>query len=249
MVKKENRSKHIAVANIIAKLIVIGIFTLVACILIGIVLVQLICWLVDYMLEGLQNKNWCIGMENYVSDFLGGAIGLTIGLLLDKICIDKINCVYQYQSFMRIIKHEMNNIKEIIADNCEAINKKNEYISSIKEFIVDDVVTSAETISIISNIPYSKEALNTLVDKIGEIHRGVTIYNELLEHIKTEAELLKKADILNREKTLISNATDKLCNGNIDVTSKDHYFGLINELNKNSKELSDKIDELLNYTK
>ena len=39
MVKKENRSKHISVANIIAKLIVIGIFTLVACILIGIVIV------------------------------------------------------------------------------------------------------------------------------------------------------------------------------------------------------------------
>lgn len=234
MVKKKDTSKPISTTNIIVKLLFIGFFSLIACVVIGIVFVQLIGWGVDCIIKGLHNNNWFVGKGNYVSDFLGGALGLTIGLVLDKICIDKINSVYQYRSFMRIIKHEIKNIKKVLKNNIVQI-KQNGQINSIKEFIVDDVVTSAQTISIISSIPYSKEALNCLVDKISDIHMGIIKHNELIDDIEKEVILIKT---LLKEKTITGKEV-----------SKDKYNSLIKNLKESSIELSERIDDFLDYTK
>lgn len=232
----KKKQKYISTNKIILKLILIGLSSLIVCIALGIAFVQLLCWEIDGLLRFFQQQGIFFGMENYVSDFLGGAIGLTIGLFLDKICIEKINNVFQCRSFMRIIKHEMTNIKNIIEENQKSLKQKDEFIFSVKEFIINEVVSSTETISIILNIPYSKEALNNLVDNIGEIHKNIYKYNSLLEKISTEVSLLKIQDNMNNEKKEINNL-------------KDDYNNLLSELNNNSIEILNKIEYLLQYIK
>lgn len=81
-----------------------GVIVLAFCLLGGI-------WLA----HGLGSLFDCWGAEsNYFSDFLGGALGLTVGFILDKSCIEKINQVFKYKALMKIVKNELFNIKKIV---------------------------------------------------------------------------------------------------------------------------------------
>ena len=95
----------IPINKIIFKLVLLGCISLMVCIVLGVLCVQLLGWSIDKILTKYSDK--LFGMSNYVSDFLGGALGLTTGLLLDKICIEKINNMYHYKALTRVILNEM----------------------------------------------------------------------------------------------------------------------------------------------
>ncbi len=151
--------------------------------------------------------------NRYYSDFLGGAVGLTVGFALDKLCIERINQISKYKKLIKIIKEELEHIeanKFYMGTNqaeCLSISGYEEKVddvlikicvravqveplklsesklqndsieeeawSSLKqykgmhhtvEFIFDDIVRNAETMSVLANLPlayeYSKELIN-----------------------------------------------------------------------------------------
>ena len=200
---QKNDSKRIHADRIIFILIILGIISLFGSIILGIVLVQGLGWLVDLILEKINADT--LGMDNYVPDFLGGAVGLTVGFILDKICIEKINNIFHYKALMRVIMHEFNNIDKAAEENIRiakeniriANEKKRRRFKYINEFICDDVSTSAETISVIANIPFAKSRTLSLIDMINLIHNGIKRHNKLvgengdIADIKTNLENLR----------------------------------------------------------
>lgn len=96
-------------------LIAIGLFVFIICVIGGI-------WLAHGL--GAVFSKWG-ACPNYFSDFLGGALGLTIGFILDKICIEKIDQIFRYKKLMKIVRNELDNIQKIVYhnDDCELITK------------------------------------------------------------------------------------------------------------------------------
>ena len=204
---QKNDFKRIHTDRIIFILIILGIISLFGSIILGIVLVQGLGWWVDLILEKINEKINAdtLSMANYVPDFLGGAVGLTVGFILDKICIEKINNIFHYKALMRVIMHEFNNIDKAAEENIRiakeniriANEKKRRRFKYINEFICDDVSTSAETISVIANIPFAKSRTLSLIDMINLIHNGIKRHNKLvgengdIADIKTNLENLR----------------------------------------------------------
>lgn len=221
----KNDFARIHADRIIFILIILGIISLFGSIILGIVLVQGLGWLVDLNLEKFNADT--LGMANYVSDFLGGAVGLTVGFILDKICIDKINNVFHYKALMRVLLNELENINMVADMNIivllklagtvfeshdEAdIEKLNKYQISpeqinilkntklrrehtvIKEYIIDDVAMTAETVSVIANIPFAKHSTLGLINNISIIHNEIGFHNDLSLEIKKTKKQVKNS--------------------------------------------------------
>ncbi|MCM1295436.1 MAG: hypothetical protein NC311_07820 [Muribaculaceae bacterium] len=208
---------------IIAALIAIGIGSLAVCVIGGI-------WLSHGL--GVAFKNWG-ACPDYFSDFLGGALGLTVGFVLDKFCIEKINHVFEYKKLMEIVKNELTNIKNVVYTKTESteiyllrtkniINadgklqieieeykegdgekQHNKVIENvlydnltqsipdvptimqnyllftlynecpISEFIFDNVVKTAETVSVFSNLPFAKKYSKNLITCLSLIQKYI----------------------------------------------------------------------------
>lgn len=158
---------------------------------------------------GVGFKKWG-ACPNYFADFLGGALGLTLGFVLDKISIERISHVSKYMQLIKIVKKELYGIKEVVYKNeeqthtlltendkldhklmkvtsidCESKgdgsltftvnfddpksiqtaiyqlnNNKYNNINNIHEYIFDDFVTNAETMSILANLPLAPSKYN-----------------------------------------------------------------------------------------
>ena len=165
-------SQAINIKRIKVKLVFIGLLYLIGFTFAGIIIVQFIGWGIEELI-GLVHAEWeNFSMGNYVSDLLGGAIGLSIGLALDKICIEKYNNVNHYKALMRVVIQELDNISEVVKD---FINKSE--VFAIKEYIFDDVVMTAETISVIANIPFAKKQVKNLIKNFSNIQLNIELYN------------------------------------------------------------------------
>ncbi len=224
---QKNDFKRIHTDRIIFILIILGIISLFGSIILGIVLVQGLGWLVDLILKKINAD--ALGMANYVYDFLGGAVGLTVGFILDKICIEKINNIFHYKALMRVLLNELEHINIVAAMNIivllgyveivlknetstsdkfkQAINELQEYLVSqqeveilqkntklkqehteIKEYIIDDVAMTAETVSVIANIPFAKQRTLSLINNISIIHKEIESHNDLSRECKQKEE-------------------------------------------------------------
>lgn len=153
---------------------------------------------------GVGFKKWG-ACPNYFADFLGGALGLTLGFVLDKISIERISHVSKYKQLIKIVKKELDEIKKVVYKDeeqthklltendkldhklmkvtsidcksgkegsltftvnfddhdrqsiqtaiCQLNSNKYNNINHIHEYIFDDFVTNAETMSILANLP------------------------------------------------------------------------------------------------
>lgn len=176
-------------------------------------------------------------LENSL-DLLGGAIGILLGFIADKFCIDRITHIQKYKMLMKAINHEfdidtqklnillittkdeievfnkntqnkekikiekiINNVEtleELSVDIRQKINevliqsppngltwekyilqkKPHWYVPSVRQWIVDDVVTNSETVAIITNIPFAKQEFkNELVDRLRKIYKKIEHFN------------------------------------------------------------------------
>lgn len=240
--KSESSSEgpYINTKKIIVKLTIIGICSMIASVIIGIICVQLLGWGIDKLLNKLNEKDYFVGMSNYVSDFLGGALGLTIGLILDKICIDKINDVYRFKSFMRVIRHEITNDNTKIEKHIKLFKDITTeiQIETVEEFVIDDAVTSTETISVISNLPYSTKFVNEIVDQMIKIHESILEYNTLLKN--TSAKYKEYKTIEDKGKAMGESQNNK--------ELVEEYNELLNKCKGKSKTLQKMIEDFLKDT-
>ncbi len=199
----------------IRKLVFIGIAVLVGCVVTGIFITQAIGWLVEWLIGFLPDK---IEPGLHFSDFLGGAIGLTVGFIFDKICIDRINRVYAFRRFMMALRHEFDNIQckkdkddkshiyierddkteEVKFDSSGKVITENllecyGVFVPVKELILDNIVTSPETMSLISNLPFADEKFkNRFTDFLGSVHRLISEYNQLVDWFESETEIINE---------------------------------------------------------
>ena len=198
MCSKDNEARDVTPINIKrikVKLVVIGLLYLIGFTFAGIIIVQFIGWGIEELI-GLVRAEWeNFSMGNYVSDLLGGAIGLSIGLALDKICIEKYNNVNHYKALMRVVIQELNGIKETPENYDKDLEK--EKINIIKEYIFDDVVMTAETISVIANIPFAKKQVKELISIFTKVQKNIESYNRKIN------ELIKVTEVLAKEETIV----------------------------------------------
>lgn len=164
---------------IIFLLVLIGCAVLPICIIAGIWIVQKIGgWVIGWECLGIDDSSNNI----YFTDFLGGALGFMVGFILDKFVIERINNVLHYKALMRVLSYELSlDLKAL----CEQYTEDKPFYG-LNEFIVDDVVMTAETISVIANIPFSKKRVQELIENIKLTHINI---EELNNKWKKEDEL------------------------------------------------------------
>ncbi len=204
----------------ICKLGLRGLAVLIACIVGGILITQAIGWLVELLIgfipDGIKQPDGK-STNLHFSDFLGGAIGLTVGFVFDKSCIDRINGIYTFRRFMLTLCNELDNIQRKDKDGkshiyikrpikrqgkCEEVeyeevqfSDEGEVINSnlsecedvfvyVKELILDNIVTSAETMSLISNLPFAGDFKNRLTDVLSIVHKRILVNNRLCEQVE-----------------------------------------------------------------
>lgn len=220
---------------------------------------------------------------NYFADFLGGALGLTLGFVLDKFCIERISHVLKYKKLMKIVLHELDKIKKVCykkivcynddymyecvlsteniwvndSEKLHVTSKKvdvssgnisvpeddlkiNENISikdlgkdsileevlkklekydtpyTINEYILDDLVTNAETMSILANLPLASKYSIELIEKLCLIQKYIEEYEKHVNECerlgkeykeKLEAKNLQKEEKQQKEKEIKQEAT------------------------------------------
>lgn len=202
----------------ICKLVLRGLAVLIACIVGGILITQAIGWLVELLIgfipDGIKQPDGK-NTNLHFSDFLGGAIGLTVGFVLDKSCIDRINGIYTFRRFMSALCHELGNMqrKDGEGKSCIYIKRDGKYekvqfndkgevstsnvseckevLAYVNELILDNIVTSAETMSLISNLPFAGDFKNRLTDVLSITHKRILEYNRCCE-LYEQAEREKK---------------------------------------------------------
>lgn len=164
---------------IIFLLVLIGCAVLPICIIAGIWIVQKIGgWVIGWECLGIDDSSNNI----YFTDFLGGALGFMVGFILDKFVIERINNVLHYKALMRVLSYELSLDLNAL---CKQYTKDKPFYG-LNEFIVDDVVMTAETISVIANIPFSKKRVQELIENIKLTHINI---EELNNKWKKEDEL------------------------------------------------------------
>ena len=236
--QSDSQVTPINIKRIKVKLVVIGLLYLIGFTFAGIIIVQFIGWGIEELI-GLVRAEWeNFSMGNYVSDLLGGAIGLSIGLALDKICIEKYNNVNHYKALMRVVIQELDGIKKTPEDYDEDLKKKK--INIIKEYIFDDVVMTAETISVIANIPFAKKQVKELISIFTKVQKNIESYNRKIN------ELIKVTEVLAKEEKIdlvlaIKQEMDKTTEQKIDKTTEQEMDKTTEqEMDKTTKQEMDK---------
>ena len=190
--QSDSQVTPINIKRIKGALVGIGLLYLIGFTLAGIIIVQFIGWGIEELI-GLVRAEWeNFRMGNYVSDLLGGAIGLSIGLALDKICIEKYNNVNHYKALMRVVIQELNGIKETPENYDKDLKKKK--INIIKEYIFFFVVMTAETISVIANIPFAKKQVKELISIFTKVQKNIESYNRKINELIKVTEVLAKEE-------------------------------------------------------
>ena len=234
-------SQAINIKRIKVKLVFIGLLYLIGFTFAGIIIVQFIGWGIEELIGLVHAERENFSMGNYVSDLLGGAIGLSIGLALDKICIEKYNNVNHYKALMRVVIQELDGIKKTPEDYDEDLKKKK--INIIKEYIFDDVVMTAETISVIANIPFAKKQVKELISIFTKVQKNIESYNRKIN------ELIKVTEVLAKEEKIdlvlaIKQEMDKTTEQKIDKTTEQEMDKTTEqEMDKTTKQEIDKTTE------
>ena len=156
---------------IIFLLVLIGCAVLPICIIAGIWIVQKIGgWVIGWECLGIDDPSNNI----YFTDFLGGALGFMVGFILDKFVIERINNVLHYKALMRVVMQELNDIQDAVEEFEK--NLKNGVKTDIKEYILDDVVMTAETMSVIANIPFATKQVMQFTNTLSNIQKYIEFY-------------------------------------------------------------------------
>lgn len=173
---------------IIFLLVLIGCAVLPICIIAGILIVQKIGgWVIGWECLGIDDPSNNI----YFTDFLGGALGFMVGFILDKFVIERINNVLHYKALMRVVMQELKNIQGT-AEKFED-NFKNGETNDIKEYIFDDVVMTAETMSVIANIPFATKQVMQFTNVLSNIQKYIELYCGSVRKINEVAAILDKS--------------------------------------------------------
>lgn len=172
---------------IIFLLVLIGCAVLPICIIAGIWIVQKIGgWVIGWECLGIDDPSNNI----YFTDFLGGALGFMVGFILDKFVIERINNVLHYKALMRVVMQELNNIQDTAAEFEKDF--KNGETTDIKEYIFDDVVMTAETMSVIANIPFATKQVMQFTNVLSNIQKYIELYRGSVRKINESAAILDK---------------------------------------------------------
>ena len=206
---------------IIFLLVLIGCAVLPICIIAGIWIVQKIGgWVIGWECLGIDDPSNNI----YFTDFLGGALGFMVGFILDKFVIERINNVLHYKALVRVVRQELNYIQNA----AEGFEKefKNGNTIDIKEYILDDVVMTAETMSVIANIPFATKQVKQLTEVLSNIQKYFELYcgsirkiNEFLDvYIKGEFPPEKVKSIMKNliDENVQDNAINNIMKGSSD---------------------------------
>lgn len=154
--------------GIIVALGVIGLAVLTFCVFFGSGIAHII---------GKFLNDKCKLCPNYFSDFLGGALGFTVGFILDKLCIEKINQVFKYKALMKIVKNELIKIKEIEYLYEEKLEFNDDYLD-----ICNTIVFSLSANIDRHNVMYVNKICKCIKDKDDK-----EIKNEIIkQHIESE---------------------------------------------------------------
>ena len=222
-IKKEKERKKKYHPIIIGLLLgLIGFVALAVCIVVGV-------WITHRLGAIFSN----LGAEpNYFSDFLGGALGLTVGFVLDKLCIEQINQITKYSKLIKIVKNELENIKKVVywketKDPQGNVEKEKLYVKNqdgsvkimakqvelvvipygdmgdptegpskvkaemeklsdygemehILEFVLDDLVKNAETMSMLATLPLSRGYSEELISELSNIQNCIEYFEYYL---------------------------------------------------------------------
>lgn len=222
-------------------LLVVGGFVILAvCVVAGV-------WIAHGL--GVMFSKWR-ACSQYYSDFLGGALGLTVGFGLDKFFIEKWGQITKYNNLIKIIKQELKFIqdnkfyevrdktkylsmsdyeekmhgkekdvlievktsdneklelwesdleKDLIENKDWTIIKNYEPTNHTVEFIFDDIVRNAETMSVLANLPLAYEYSKELIIEFEFIQNYLDRLEYYLDRIDRQEgdkdENLKKAQI------------------------------------------------------
>lgn len=224
---------------IIFLLVLIGCAVLPICIIAGIWIVQKIGgWVIGWECLGIDDSSNNI----YFTDFLGGALGFMVGFILDKFVIERINNVLHYKALMRVLSYELSLDLDAL---CKQYTEDKPFYG-LNEFIVDDVVMTAETISVIANIPFSKKRVQELIENIKLTHIDIEELNnkckegyKLFANLQNELKQNKLAPQNKRALQLIFRIIIllKMIKWKDDLTEKQQ--GLYSDICKYKKEIFD----------
>lgn len=235
--QSDSQVTPINIKRIKGALVGIGLLYLIGFTLAGIIIVQFIGWGIEELI-GLVHAEWeNFSMGNYVSDLLGGAIGLSIGLALDKICIEKYNNVNHYKALMRVVIQELNGIKETPENYDKDLEK--EKINIIKEYIFDDVVMTAETISVIANIPFAKKQVKELISIFTKVQKNIESYNRKINELVKVTEVLVKEEKIDLVSAIEQEIDQRI--KQIGVKETDSFTTIASEVQTTKREIAGKL--------
>lgn len=218
---------------IIFLLVLIGCAVLPICIIAGIWIVQKIGgWVIGWECLGIDDSSNNI----YFTDFLGGALGFMVGFILDKFVIERINNVLHYKALMRVVRQELKNIQGT-AEKFED-NFKNGETNDIKEYIFDDVVMTAETMSVIANIPFATKQVMQFTNVLSNIQKYIELYCGSVRKINEVAAILDKSS-----KTTIKDTMSKLFDKKVSAKTINEMLKIMNKF-PDGKLLKEKITKL-----
>lgn len=203
----KNKSKNDELRYYNVKKHEIVIIILMVVVFVGIILVM--PWLIaiiDLMFR--QIPGWGdLGVDTTATfnigvlpDFLGGAIGIIAGFIMEWQFFDKLKLLSKYNTLVVLLLGEFGGIYQ------EFSRQKNaEKLSAVKEFISDDIILNADNCAVIYNIhkfPWSKKGniYKLLLNIYGHIEKFNVIVGELVKQKNSgsepDQEKMTKAEML-----------------------------------------------------
>lgn len=203
----KNKSKNDELRYYNVKKHEIVIIILMVVVFVGIILVM--PWLIaiiDLMFR--QIPGWGdLGVDTTATfnigvlpDFLGGAIGIIAGFIMEWQFFDKLKLLSKYNTLVVLLLGEFGGIYQEFS---RQKNKKK--LSAVKEFISDDIILNADNCAVIYNIhkfPWSKKGniYKLLLNIYGHIEKFNVIVGELVKQKNSgsepDKEKMTKAEML-----------------------------------------------------
>ena len=112
-------------------------------------------------------------------DFLGGAIGIIAGFIMEWQFFDKLKLLDKYKTFVVLLKDEF---KRILMELYRQEDEDLEYYQRIKDMISKDILLSTENNTVIYNLPkFSRREKGRIYKLLLEIYRDIDHYNMLVD--------------------------------------------------------------------
>ena len=112
-------------------------------------------------------------------DFLGGAIGIIAGFIMEWQFFDKLKLLGKYKTFVVLLKDEF---KRILMELYRQEDEDLEYYQHIKDMTSNDILLSTENNTVIYNLPkFSRREKGRIYKLLLEIYRDIDHYNMLAD--------------------------------------------------------------------